>query len=115
MNDKIKAMVASLRTDVDGSRGPEEQVLVYKDELRAVLDYLDARAAEDERAVEGLVVGDRIESRESVDTLFGLIPKGTTGTLYQIHENQDRHYPFCVETDDGNKVAYQRHEIRKAR
>lgn len=115
MNDKIKETVASLRTDVEGSIGPEEQVLVYKNELRAVLDYMEARAAEDELLTGGLDVGDRVESRNDVDTLFGMVPKGSVGTLYQIRDAQTRHYPFCVKTDDGVDVAYQRHEIRKAR
>lgn len=115
MNDKVTALMNSVREDLNAAEASDERVSVDRKELDALVTYWEVRAAEDERAVEGLVVGDRIESREGVTTLYGDIPKGTTGTLYEIREDQNRHYPFCVETDDGKQVAYQRHEIRKAR
>lgn len=116
MNEKIKSLLVSMRYHLNSGHPSDERVSVDRGELDTLVTYMETRAAEDALEAEGLAVGDRVESLEDVPTLHGPVPAGTKGVLYKISDdNGGRIYPFSVETDTGLKVAYQHHEIRKAR
>jgi len=114
VNNKVKALLASMREELDLASPPDERVVVDRKELDALVTYMEVRLAEDELEAQEIVVGDRVKSLVEAPTIFGGVPTGTVGTVYHIHPRETgRIFPFSVETDDGTKVAYQRHEITR--
>lgn len=115
MEPEVRKAIESLRADLDGDRGPQEQTTVYKDELGTLLRWAEEEAAERDRKAEEVIagmVGD-LKAGDTVETLIklGVVGEGVQGIIADA--DADEKFPFVVRFKSGRQYMYQRHELRK--